>query len=109
MNHRSKNHKIKLVENKQAFFVWNYKLLLEQKIDAIKKYINKYFEKGFIRPSLLAATALVLLIRKLNDGLKICVNYRAFNKIIMKNWYLISLINKILEKLSNAAHFINLI
>ena len=51
-NHRLKDHEIKLLKGKQAFFVQNYKLLSEQETETIKKYINEHFEKSFIRPSL---------------------------------------------------------
>ena len=100
-DHRDENHKIELLESKQAFFVQNYKLLLEQEIDAMKKYINEHFRKSFIKPSLSAAAALILLVRKLESGLKFYVDYRALNTIIIKNRYLIPLINEILNKLLN--------
>ena len=41
-DHRNKNYEIELLEGKQSSFVQNYKLLLEQEIDAIKKYIDKH-------------------------------------------------------------------
>ena len=84
-NYRSENHKIELLEDKQVLFVQNYKLLLEQKTDAIKIYINKHLEKGFIRPSSSAAIASMLLVRKLGGRLRFCIDYKAFNKITMKN------------------------
>ena len=77
----------------------------------MKKHINKHLEKSFIRPSSSAtvtAVALVLLVRKPAGRLRFCVNYKTLNKILMKNQYLIPLINKILEKLSSAACFIKL-
>ena len=84
-NYRSKNHEIELLKSKQILFVRNYKPLLEQKINAMKKYIDKYLEKNFIRPSLLAVAAPVLLVRKPGGKLRSCVDYRAFNKIRVKN------------------------
>ena len=103
LNHRSKDYKIELLKNKQAPFMRNYKSLSEQEIEAMKKYIDEHLKKGFIRPSLSAAVAPILLVRKLGGKLRFCVKYRAFNKITVKNWYLILLINEILEKLSSAA------
>jgi hypothetical protein len=40
--------------------------------------------------------------------LKLCVNYRNFNKIIIKNRYLLLLINKILNRLNDVKFFIKL-
>ena len=74
----------------------------------MKKYIDKHLEKDYIKPSLSVAVASVLLIRKSNGKLRFCVDYRAFNKIKVKNSYLIPLINKILRKLLSAACFTKL-
>ena len=101
-DHRDENHKIELLEGKQASFVRKYKPLSEQKIDAIKKYIDEHLGKGFIRPSSSAAAAFVLLVRKPGDGLRFYVNYKALNAIMVKNKYSIPLINEMLSKLSNA-------
>ena len=106
-NHKPKDHKKKLLKGKKIFSVQNYKSLLKQKTNAIQKYIDKYFEKNFIRPSLLAAAAPVLLIIKPGNRLEFCIDYRAFNKITIKNQSLILLINKMLKKLSSAIYFTN--
>ena len=72
------------------------------------KYIQEHVGKGFIWPSSSAAAAPVLLIRKPGGGLRFCVDYCVFNAVTVKNWYLIPLINKTLEKLANAVCFIKL-
>ena len=46
-NYKFKDYEIELLKDKQALFVQNYKLLLEQKTNAMKKYIDKYLEKKF--------------------------------------------------------------
>ena len=55
-----------------------------------------------------AAAAPVLLVRKPDGGLRFCMNYRALNKITVKNQYLIPLINETLRELSSAAYFTKL-
>ena len=42
------DHKIHLKKSKKTLFVQNYKLLLDQKTAAIKKYIDEYLRKDFI-------------------------------------------------------------
>ena len=74
----------------------------------MKKYIDEHLGKCFIRLNLSVTVALVQLVKKPGGGLRFCVNYRAFNKIIIKNWYPILLINKMLEKLANATRFTKL-
>ena len=108
LNHKLKNYEIELLESKQTFFMRNYKPLLEQEIETIKKYINKHFEKSFIRPSLSAVAVPVLLVRKLVSEFRFCIDYRAFNKITIKNQYILPLINKILRKLSSVTSFTKL-
>ena len=44
-------------------------LILKNKLLVIKKYIDKHLDKGFIRPSILPATAPILLIKKLEGGI----------------------------------------
>jgi len=39
--------------------------MLKDKLLVIKKYINEYLNKGFIRPSMLLVTAPILLAKKL--------------------------------------------
>ena len=51
----------------------------------VKKYINKYFNKGFIRPSISLAAAFILLAKKLGGGIRFYINYRGLNAIIIKN------------------------
>ena len=46
----------------------------------MKKYIDKPFEKAFIKLSLLVAVAPVLLIRKPGGGLRFCVDYKVEKK-----------------------------
>ena len=80
----------------------------EQETDAMKKYIDKHLGKSFIRLSLSAAAAPVLLIRKPGGELRFCVDYKALNAIMVKNKYSIPLINKTLDKLSNVRQFTKL-
>ena len=107
-NHRDENHKIELLKGKQASFIQNYKPLSEQETDAIKKYINEHLGKDFIRPSLSVAAAPVLLVRKPEGELRFYVDYKTFNVIMVKNRYLISLINETFDKLLNVRQFTKL-
>ena len=57
----------------------------KDKFLVVKKYINKYFNKGFICPSIFLAAAPILLTKKLGGGIQFCINYRGLNTIIIKN------------------------
>lgn len=83
--HWKEDHKIKFVDSKQAPFVWNYKPFSDQETDTMKKYIDKHLGKDFIKPSLSAAAAPVLLVWKPGGELQFCVDYCTLNKITIKN------------------------
>jgi hypothetical protein len=44
-------------------------LILKDKLLAVKKYINEYLNKGFIRSSILLVAAPILLAKKLGGGI----------------------------------------
>ena len=56
-------------------------------------------KKDYIRSSISLYAAFVLIIKKLNDDLRICVNYRALNALIIRNRNVFSLIKNTLTKL----------
>jgi len=60
-------------------------LILKDELLVIKKYINEYLNKGFIRPSMSLAAAPILLTKKLGGGIRFYINYRGLNAITIKN------------------------
>jgi hypothetical protein len=65
-------------------------------------------DKGFIWESTSSAAALLLLAAKLEESMRICHDYRGLNNITVKNWYLLSLICKILDSLCGAKFYTKL-
>ena len=51
----------------------------------MKGYIDDILGKGYIRPSTSLYTAPVLIIKKPDRGLRVCVNYRALNALTICN------------------------
>ena len=60
-------------------------LISKNKFLVIKKYINKYFNKGFIYFSIFLTAAPIFLTKKLGGGIQFYINYRGLNTIIIKN------------------------
>ena len=58
----------------------------------LKKKLIKLLDKRFIKINKLATKTPVLFIYKSNKRFQFCVNYKILNKIIRKNYYLLSLI-----------------
>ena len=61
--------------------------------------MNKIFEKGYFKRNILLYVTLILIIKKLNEELRIYVNYKNLNVLIIRNKNISSLIRKILIKL----------
>ena len=60
-------------------------LISKNKFLIIKKYTNKYLNKGFIYFSISLIAAPILLAKKPEGGIRFCINYRGLNAIIIKN------------------------
>ena len=73
--------------------------MLKEQIIIVKKYVEKILEKSYIRLNISLYAAFVLIIKKFDDDLRIYVNYRALNALIIRNRNAFSLIKNILIKL----------
>ena len=73
-----------------------------------KTYIKANLANGFIRTSKSPASASILFFRKPNGSFCLCVNYQRLNKLTIKNYYLLPLISKSLDWLSQAKQFTQL-
>ena len=65
----------------------------------VKKYVEKMLGKNYIRLSTLLYAILILIIKKLDGDLRICINYRTLNILTIKNRNILSLIRETLLKL----------
>ena len=81
-------------------------LLLEDKLRVLKEYINNSIKKGIIRESILLIRVLIFFIGKKDRGIRLIVNYRGLNNIIVKDWYILLLIDKLRDYLGKAKIFI---
>ena len=50
----------------------------------------------------------MLFVKKTNNSLRLYVDYKKFNEMIIKNNYSLSLLSKILKKFAYAKHFIKI-
>ena len=95
---RANEHAIELEKSKQLSYGPIYSLgPVELKM--FKTYIEINLSNGFIRASKSPAGALILFVRKPNGSLRLCVDYRGFNNLTIKNQYPLPLIGKSLDRL----------
>ena len=100
-------HAIKLEEGKQPFFKPIYSLEPVE-LETLKTYIKINLANGFIWPSKSPAGALILFDKKPDGSLRLCVNYRGFNNLTIKNQYPLPLIGESLDWLGRAKQFTQL-
>jgi hypothetical protein len=74
-------------------------------LNELKKQIEELLEKRFIRPSVSPWGAPVLLVKKKDGSMRLCVDYRQLNKVTIKNKYPLSRIDDLMDQLVGAAMF----
>ncbi|GJP62824.1 hypothetical protein CLOP_g19847, partial [Closterium sp. NIES-67] len=70
-----------------------------------KQRIEEYLKKGWIEPSASLHGAPILFVNKKGGGLRMCVDYRALNKITIKNRYHLPRIEDLFDRLHGAQWF----
>ena len=91
--HRFYNHKIKLI-NEETFSWSKLYQIFNHKLQKIKKYLINYLNKEIIFFSFASYISFILFIKKKDDSLRFCINYRKLNALIKRNHYSLSLINE---------------
>ena len=77
-------------------------------LNETKKQLTAYIEAGHIRPSTSAFGAPILLVRKKDGSMRMCVDYRGLNDITLKNTFPIPRIDDLHDQLGNAHYFTKL-
>ena len=97
--HKSWNHQIPLQDPKAKIpTVAIYKTTWEED-KALRKYLQENIPTGKVRHSCSAAAAPILFIRKKDRSLRLCMNYRALNRLTIPNKYPLLLIKELLDKI----------
>jgi len=76
--------------------------LSAEKLDALQQYLKENMQKEFIKELQLSAEYSILFVLKLNESLKLCVDYKALNNITIKNSYSLLLISELQDRLQRA-------
>ena len=65
----------------------------------MKKYIDDMFDRNFIKLNTFSYVASILIIKKLDERFRVCVDYKVLNNFIIKNRNVFSLIKDTLARL----------
>ena len=101
---RSHDHPIDLEPNHKPPCRPVYRLSLSEQ-DEVTKQVKDLLDKGFIRPSSSPYGSPVLFVKKKDGTLRMCIDYRALNKITVKNGYPIPRVEDLLDRLNHATVF----
>jgi len=71
----------------------------------LKKQLEELLEKKFIRPNVSPWGAPVLLVKKKDGSMRLCVDYRQLNKVTIKNQYPLPRIHDLMDQLVGAEVF----
>jgi hypothetical protein len=82
--------------------------LSENELKILKKYLNKNLEKEYLQYFINPGETPIQFILKKNRNLRLYVNYRGFNKIIVKNRHPLLLIEETLDRLNETAVYTKL-
>ena len=74
----------------------------------LKIQLQELLDKGFIRPSVSPWGAPMLFVKKKDDTLRMCIDYRQINKVTMENKYTLPRIEDIFDQLKGAGVFLKI-
>ncbi len=107
LSHHLYDHKIELINEKTSS--WNHFYhMFDYKLQKMKNYLIKHLNKDFISSSSASYASLILFIKKKDNSLYFCVNYRKLNTLIKRNRYLLSLINETLTCIQDSKYLTQL-
>nr|GFC05527.1 RNA-directed DNA polymerase homolog [Tanacetum cinerariifolium] len=71
----------------------------------LKEQLHEMLENGFIRPSFSPWGAPVLFVKKKDWSMRLCIDYRELNRIMIRNRYPLPQIDDLFDQLQGAKYF----
>ena len=98
------DHKIELLSGTKAQAQAPYRMPLAELLE-LQKQLKELLDAGLIQPSRAPYGVPVLFQNKHDGSLCMCVDYRALDKVTIKNKYPIPLAAELFDRLSKASYF----
>jgi hypothetical protein len=71
----------------------------------LQMYLEEIMKKGYIRPSVSSWGALICFVKKKDGNLKLCMDFKQLNKVIVNNKYPLSRIDDLFDQMKNEKIF----
>ena len=104
---RNMDHKIELEPGARIPAQAPYRMAPKE-LAELRKQLDELLDAGYVQPSKAPYGAPVLFQRKQDGSLRMCVDYRALNKVTVKNKYPIPNASDLFDRLSRASYFTKL-
>ncbi|GMQ12089.1 hypothetical protein CsSME_00054546 [Camellia sinensis var. sinensis] len=104
---REVDHKIEMEPGAKAPAMAPYRMSPPE-LEELRRQLKDLLDAGFIQPSKAPYGAPVLFQKKHDGSLRLCIDYRALNKVTIKNKYPIPLIADLFDQLGHAKFFTKL-
>ncbi|MCO5561728.1 hypothetical protein L7F22_015351 [Adiantum nelumboides] len=98
------NHMIELIPGSSPPNKPPYRVSQAQQ-EEIMRQVNELVEKGMVRPSSSSFCSPVLLVQKEDGTYRMCVDYRALNRITIKNRFPVPRVEDLFDKLQGSIYF----
>jgi hypothetical protein len=95
---------IELHPDTAPIFRWPYKMTPKE-LAELKVQLNELLDKGYIHPSSPPWGGPTLFVKKKDQSLRLCVDYRPLNAVTIKNKYLLPCIDILFDQLAGARVF----
>ncbi|MCO5546749.1 hypothetical protein L7F22_000185 [Adiantum nelumboides] len=98
------DHMIELIPGSSPPNKPPYRVSQAQQVE-IMRQVNELVEKGMVRPSSSPFCSPVLLVQKKDGAYRMCVDYRALNRITIKNRFPVPRVEDLFDKLQGSTYF----
>ncbi|RVW63082.1 Transposon Ty3-I Gag-Pol polyprotein [Vitis vinifera] len=100
---REEDHKIELESGAKPPAMGPYRMA-QPELEELRRQLKELLDAGFIQPSKAPYGVSVLFQKKHDGSLRMCIDYRALNKVTVKNKYPIPLIADLFDQLGRARY-----
>ena len=101
---RAITHAIDLVEGSKPLSKPPY-LLNASEASKVERQLADYLQCGFIQPSQSLWASPILMVKKKDGSMRMCVDYRGLNAVTIKNKYPLPRIDELFDQLQGAKYF----